>query len=68
MGIDPRAVLYSDVFVCHEWRRRFVKGLFRSWMGGLEERCAKEGGKERFCWRAGVMSRNEREAEEGLLV
>ena len=24
----------------------------------------KERGKERYCWRAGVMSRNEREEEE----
>ena len=46
-GINPRAVLHSDVFVCHEWRRRFVKGLIRSWVNGLEERCVKEGGKER---------------------
>ena len=28
----------------------------------------KEGGKERYCWRAGVMSRNEGEEEEGLFV
>ena len=47
VGIHPRAVLHSDVFVCHEWRRRFVKGLIRSWVNGLEERCVKEGGKER---------------------
>ena len=46
-GIHPRAVLHSDVFVCHEWRRRFVKGLIRSWVNGLEEVCMKEGGKER---------------------
>ena len=46
VGIDPRAVLHSDVF-CHEWRRRFPKGLIRSWVNGLEERCVKEGGKER---------------------
>ena len=28
----------------------------------------EERGKERYCWRAGVMSRNEGEEEEGLLV
>ncbi len=28
----------------------------------------KERGKERYCWRAGVMSRNEGEEEETLLV
>ena len=32
------------------------------------ESCVKERGKERYCWRAGVMSRNEGEEEEGLLV
>ena len=46
-GIDPRTVLHSDVFVCHEWRRRVEKRLIRSWVNGLEERCVKEGGKER---------------------
>ena len=45
-GIHPRTVLHSDVF-CHEWRRQFVKGLIRSWVNALEERCVKEGGKER---------------------
>ena len=28
----------------------------------------KERGKERYCWRAGVMSRDEGEEEEGLFV
>ena len=28
----------------------------------------KERGKERYSWRAGVMSRNEREEGEGLFV
>ena len=28
----------------------------------------KERGEERYCWRAGVMSRNEGEEEEGLFV
>ena len=28
----------------------------------------EERGKERYCWRAGVMSRDEGEEEEGLLV
>ena len=28
----------------------------------------EERGKERYCWRAGVMSRNEGEEEEGLFV
>ena len=32
------------------------------------ESCVEERGKERYCWRAGVMSRNEGEEEEGLLV
>ena len=32
------------------------------------ESCVKERGKERYCWRAGVMSRNEGEEEEGLFV
>ena len=32
------------------------------------ESCVKERGKERYCWRAGVMSRNEEEREEELLV
>ena len=45
-GIHPRTVLHSDVFY-HEWRRQFVKGLIRSWVNALEERCVKEGGKER---------------------
>ena len=67
-GIDPRTVLHSDVFVCHEWRRRCTKGRIRSRVNGLEERCVKEGGKERYCWRAGVMSRDEKEEEEELFV
>ena len=32
------------------------------------ESCVKERGEERYCWRAGVMSRNEGEEEEELLV
>ena len=32
------------------------------------ESCVKERGKERHCWRAGVISRNEGEEEEELLV
>ena len=32
------------------------------------ESCVEERGKERYCWRAGVMSRNEEEEEEILLV
>ena len=33
-----------------------------------EESCVKERGEERYCWRAGVMSTNEGEEGEGLLV
>ena len=33
-----------------------------------EESCVKERGKERYHWRAGVMSRNEGEEEETLFV
>ena len=32
------------------------------------ERFVEERGKERYCWRAGVMSRNEGEEEERLFV
>ena len=32
------------------------------------ESCVKERGEERYCWRAGVMSRNEGEEEEALLI
>ena len=32
------------------------------------ESCVKERGKERYCWRAGVMSRNEGEEGETLFV
>ena len=32
------------------------------------ESCVKERGKERHSWRAGVISRNEGEEEEGLFV
>ena len=32
------------------------------------ESCVEERGKERYCWRAGVMSRNEGEEEETLFV
>ena len=32
------------------------------------ESCVKERGEERYCWRAGVMSRNEGGEEETLLV
>ena len=34
----------------------------------MAEGCVKERGKERYCWRAGVMSRNEEEEEEELFV
>ena len=36
--------------------------------GMSDEWFVEERGKERYCWRAGVMSRNEGEEEEGLLV
>ena len=32
------------------------------------ESCVEERGKERYCWRAGVISRNEGEKEETLFV
>ena len=32
------------------------------------ESCVKERGEERYCWRAGVMSRNEGEEGEELFV
>ena len=32
------------------------------------ESCVEERGKERYCWRAGVMSRNEGEEGEALFV
>ena len=32
------------------------------------ESCVEERGEERYCWRAGVMSRNEGEGEGELLV
>ena len=32
------------------------------------ESCVEERGKERYCWRAGVMSRNEGAEGEELLV
>ena len=41
-------------------------------MGHLDridgESCVEERGKERYCWRAGVMSRNEGKEEERLFV
>ena len=36
--------------------------------GMSDERFVKERGKERYCWRAGVMSRNDGEEGEGLFV
>ena len=36
--------------------------------GMSDERFVEERGKERYCWRAGVMSRDEGEEEEGLFV
>ena len=35
---------------------------------GMDEECVKEREDERYCWRAGVMSRNEGEKEETLFV
>ena len=32
------------------------------------ESCVEERGEERYCWRAGVMSRNEGDEGETLLV
>ena len=37
-------------------------------MHGIDEFCVKETINWRYCWRAGVMSRNEGEEEEGLFV
>ena len=37
----------------------------QQWSMGV---CVKERGEERYCWRAGVMSRDEGGEEEGLLV
>lgn len=34
----------------------------------MDDLCVKERGDERYCWRAGVMSRNEGEEEEILFV
>ena len=34
----------------------------------MDELCVKERGKERYCWSAGVMSRNEGEEGETLFV
>ena len=36
--------------------------------GFEDEECVKERGEERYCWRAGVMSRNEGEERETLLI
>ena len=36
--------------------------------GMSDERFVEERGKERYCWRAGVMSRDEGEEGEGLFV
>ena len=36
--------------------------------GMSDERFVEERGKERYCWRAGVISRNEGEEEERLFV
>ena len=36
--------------------------------GFEDEECVKERGKERYCWREGVMSRNEGEERETLLI
>ena len=36
--------------------------------GFEDEECVKERGKERYCRRAGVMSRNEGEERETLLI
>ena len=38
------------------------------WVHGIDEFCVKETMNWRYCWRAGVMSRNEGEEEEGLFV
>ena len=46
--------VYAQVpFRLQQWRR---------------EECVKEKGEDRYCWRAGVMSRNEGGEEEGLVV
>ena len=47
MGSIPEQSFTVMSVVCHEWRRRCTKGLIRSWVNGLEERCVKERGKER---------------------
>ena len=33
-----------------------------------DESCVKERGEERYCWRTGVISKNEGEEEEELFV
>ena len=53
-GIKPRTVLHSGVFVVSG-----EGGIQRGWMGGFEDRCVKERGKERKEERAGGMPRDE---------
>ena len=64
------------MFVGDEWRKGAstvslgdsfcIKGGVHE--NGMDEKCVKERGDERYCWRAGVMSRNEGEEEEILFV
>ena len=58
------------VVVClEEGEVMVMKGvLLREREVCMDEGCVKERGKERYCWRAGVMSRNDGEEEEELLV
>ena len=44
----------------------FWEGVWDS--GECGEECVKERGEERYFCKAGVMSRNEEEGEEGLFV
>ena len=76
-GISFSVVVLDCVCVClkkcgEEYCVLGVRIVNESLKGetGCENRewCVEERGKERYCWRAGVMSRNEGEEEEELFV
>ena len=61
---DATTSLLSSFLLSNEWTMCINEGgVDYDW-----NECVKERRKERYCWRAGVMSRNEREEEEELLV
>ena len=68
MCLLEMGVLWGVEVVCFEGGEVMKGVLLTEREGCMAEGCVKETINSRYCWRAGVMSRNEGEEGEELLV